>query len=112
MLSNKELIWKGHNNSVDLQLFSNDSAVDLSPITEMRIVMDDSIVIVSTNSASGSIKWNQAGYALGEIRITAGTYSCLSTGVHIGTLLVYDGSNLNGIVWDDIPFRIMSALTT
>jgi hypothetical protein len=112
MLSNKELIWKGHDNSVDLQLFSNDSAVDLSPVTEMRVVMDDSVVILSTDSALGSIKWDQAGYDLGEIRISAGTYSCLSTGVHIGTLLVYDGSNPNGIVWDDIPFRIMSALTS
>jgi hypothetical protein len=112
MIGNKEVIWKGHDNSVDLQLFSNDSAVDLSPVSEMRVVFDDSVVVKSTDSAVGSIKWNQSGYSLGEIRISAGTYSCLSTGVHIGTLVVYDGSNPNGIIWDDVPFMIRSAVTT
>jgi hypothetical protein len=73
----------------------------------MKVVLDDKVVIDSTDAATGYITWSQAGYDLGEIRITAGTLSELTTGAKVGRLIVYDGSNINGIVWDDIPIRVM-----
>ena len=107
-LSNEEVIWLGHDNSIDLRLYSNSSEVELSGVTQISLSIG-SVVITSTDSASGMIRWNQPGYDIGEIRILAGSDTSLSTGRFDGSLVVYDPSNTLGVVWDNsIPIRIKS----
>jgi hypothetical protein len=107
-LSNEEVVWIGHNNSIDLRLYSDGSEVDLAAVTEMRLAIG-SVIIVSTDAAGGAIRWNQAGYDEGEIRIVAGGSTALSTGRFSGALVVYDPTNPLGVVWDnDIPIRVKS----
>ena len=105
-LSNDEIIYLDRDNSVDLVLYSNSSAQDLSSVTEIRLVAGSAIV-TSTDAATGFIRWNQAGYDTGEIRIVAGGATQLSTGRFTGALVVFDPSNTSGIVWDDdIPLCV------
>jgi len=113
-LSNEELIWLGKDNSIDLILYANDSAVDLSAVTEMRLAFNGTTVILtSTASTGGLIRWGESTFDTGEININAGGSSLLSTAMagkkYMGTLVVFDPSNSSGIVWDnDIPIRIMA----
>lgn len=107
-LSNEEIVWIGHNNSIDLKLYNDGAEVDLASVTEMRLAIG-SVIIVSTDAAGGAIRWNQAGYDEGEIRILAGGATALSTGRFNGALVVYDPTNPLGVVWDnEIPIRIKS----
>jgi hypothetical protein len=107
-LSNEEVIWIGRDNSIDLRLYADSTEVDLGSVTEIRLSVG-SVVIASTDSAAGEIRWNQAGYDTGEIRILAGSNTALSTGRFNGALVVYDASNLLGVVWDNnIPIRVKS----
>ena len=107
---NEELIWIGRDNSIDLVLYSNSSAVDLAAVTEMRLSLKNStIILTSTDSALGLIRWGSTGYATGEIRIVAGGSSVITPGRYTATLVVFDPSNSSGIVWDnDIPIRVMA----
>jgi len=105
-LSNEEIIWIGRDNSIDLRLYADSTEVDLASVTEIRLAIG-SVVVTSTDSASGEIRWNQAGYDTGEIRILAGSNTALSTGRYNGALVVYDPTNPLGVVWDnDIPIRV------
>lgn len=109
-LFNEELIWLGRDNSIDLVLYSDSSAVDLTAVTEMRLSLKNTTVIItSTDNGSGLIRWGSTAYETGEIRIIAGGSSVLIPGRYTGTLVVFDPSNSSGIVWDnDIPIRVMA----
>lgn len=111
-LTNYELLFVGRDNSVDLQLWASgtgtteSSAVSLAAVTQIKLRVGD-VVINSTDSAAGQIRWNQAGYKTGEIRIFAST--SLSTGSFNSALVVYDPTNTSGVVWDDdLPLRVKS----
>ncbi len=109
-LVNEELIWLGRDNSIDLVLYSNSSAIDLVAVTEMRLRLQGTTVILkSTDSTGGIIKWSGAGYGTGEIRIAGGGSTELTVGRYTATLVVFDPSNSTGLVWDnDIPIRVMA----
>lgn len=110
VLANEELIWLGRDNSIDLLLYANSSAVDLAAVTEMRLSLKNTtVVLVSTDSTAGIIQWGSTAYATGEIRIAAGGSTQLVAGRYTATLVVFDPSNTDGIVWDnDIPLRVMA----
>ena len=109
-LTNEELIWLGRDNTIDLVLYSDSSAVDLTAVTEMRLSLKNTTVILtSTDNSSGIIQWASTAFATGEIRISAGGSTMLNPGRYTGTLVVFDPSNSSGIVWDnDIPIRVMA----
>lgn len=107
-LDNNEILWLQRGNSIDLKLYADSSAVDLGSVTQIKLNLG-SLVVDSTDSASGPIRWNQAGYETGEIRILASTTISYSTGKFKGALVVFDAANPAGIVWDDnIRIRIKS----
>lgn len=111
-LTNYEVLYLGRDNSINLQLWASgtgtteSSAVSLAAVTEIKLRLG-SAVINSTDAAAGVIRWNQAGYKTGEIRISASTL--LSTGTFNAALAVIDPTNSTGVIWDDdIPIRIKS----
>jgi hypothetical protein len=112
-LTNYEVLYLGgYHNSIDLQLWASgtgtteSSAVSLAAVTEIKLKVGG-IVIDSTDAASGDIRWNQAGYKTGEIRVFGS--SALSTGDFRASLAVYDPTNSSGVIWDDnIPIRVKS----
>jgi hypothetical protein len=107
-LSNEEVVWIGHDNSIDLKLYSNSTAVELASVTKITLSLG-TVAVSSSDAASGSIRWNQSGYDVGEIRIMAGSNTALSTGRYDAALIVYDPANTLGVVWDNsIPIRVKS----
>lgn len=112
-LTNEEIIYLERGNSIDLVLYANSSVQSLASVTEIRLAVGSAIV-TSTDAAAGFIRWDQAGYDTGEIRIVAGSATQLSTGQFTAALVVFDPSNTAGVVWDDkIPLRVKAdPLTT
>jgi hypothetical protein len=109
-LFNEELIWLGRDNTIDLVLYSNASAVDLAAVTEMRLSLKNTTVIIaSTSNTTGIIRWGSTSWGTGEIRIVAGGSTVLTPGRYTATLVVFDPSNSSGVVWDNnIPIRVMA----
>lgn len=112
-LTDVENIYLGRDNSIDFVLYADSTAVDLSAVTAIWLRVGD-VVVKSTDKAAGYIRWAQAGYATGEVRIFAGGVTGLSTGRFTGSLMVIDPTNTTGVVWDDnIPLRVIAdPLTT
>lgn len=106
MLNNEELLYSSHDNTVNLILYSNSSAYDLSATTRAALaIRNTTIVLSSTDSSSGVIKWTGAGFATGEVRISMSTQ--LTPGRYSASLIVYAPTFSSGIVWDDnIPLRV------
>ena len=104
--------WIGHDNSIDLILKSKAAgaaatAVDTSSFTKITVTLD-SQTIESTNQASDAIRWNQDGYATGEIRIRLDDET-VNAGKHEAALVVYDATNTDGVVWvtdDDLIIHV------
>ena len=111
MLNNDEVIFLGRDNSIDLILYSNGSAVDLSAVTDMKLAFyGTTVILASTNASTDAIRWAQSSFELGEIQIEAGGSSLLTPLYgkrYRCSLVVFDPSNSTGIVWDDnIPIRV------
>jgi hypothetical protein len=104
---NYEIVYLGHDNSIDLLLKSNGTAVSLATVNRMSLTLNDKAVD-STNSTAQPIQWNKNNYVTGEVRISLGTESTLTPGDYDATLIVYDSTYTNGIVWGAIPLRIKS----
>ena len=66
-----EIVYKGHDNTINLILKSDGVAQDLSGVTKITATFGTTLVS-SEDKAAGTITWDQAGYATGEIRIAAG----------------------------------------
>ena len=104
--------WIGHDNSIDLILKSKEAgaaaaAVDTSSFTKITATLDDQ-TISSTNQADDPIRWNQGGYATGEIRIRLDDET-VNAGKHETAIVVYDATNTDGIVWvydDDLIIHV------
>lgn len=100
-----ENVYLGHSNTINLILKSNSTAVDLSGVTSMTLTFNG-VLLTSTNTTE-SITWNQAGYATGEVRLHLGNQTTLSTGIYEAPLIVYESTDVNGIVWGTMPLHII-----
>jgi len=56
-----EIVYLGHDNSIDLVLKADGTARDLSNVTKITATFD-STKIESTDKAAGAIRWAQDGY--------------------------------------------------
>jgi hypothetical protein len=95
-----EIVWLGHDNTIDLLLKANGIAQDLSAVTKITATFG-TVTITSTDKAAGVITWDQAGYDTGEIRMDLGGEAINARG-YIIHIVVYDPSNTNGIVWGTV----------
>ena len=95
-----EYSYNDANNTNDLLLKADGSAVDLGSVTRMILYdVDEAWSIDEDDSVSGDVFDRSAGVtgkviiALGDQGITEGRYRC--------RLKVYDPTNTDGIVWGD-----------
>jgi len=98
---NYEIVWIGHDNFNAQLLKADDIAVDLSGVISMSLAIEElavDLVINSTNVEGDPIRWAQAGYQTGEIRLFLGDQA-IPARRHKAKLAVYDSSNPNGILW-------------
>lgn len=98
MATLRETSYIGRDNAIDLQLLADGAAVDLSSVT--RVILRDVACTweVDSSTSPGAFDWSAGdgviSLILGDEAITAGAYSCW--------LIVYDPTNTDGVVWDDL----------
>ncbi len=103
-----EKVFLGHTNTIDLILKSNNTAVDLSGVAKMSLTFNGvTISATASTDATSIIKWNQTGYATGEVRLNLGAQATLSTGLYDVPLVVYEStSDTDGVMWGDIHILV------
>jgi len=99
-----EIVWLGHDNTIDLLLEADDVAQDLSSVTKITATFDGT-TITSEDHAAGAILWNNDGYDTGEIRLDLGGEAIPFGGYDV-PIVVYDPSNADGIVWGAIHVAV------
>lgn len=100
-----EIVYLGHDNSIDLILKADGTAVDLSSVTQMTVTLGGT-TITSAGGDTDPIRWAKSGYDTGEVRLYLGGQT-IPAGSYRAVLVVYDSVNLNGIVWGErIPIAV------
>ena len=98
MAALRETLYLGHDNGIDLTLKADDVAVDLSSVTRMILRDSGCVWEVDSTTSPTAFDWSagdgRISMALGDEPIPAGAYSC--------RLIVYDPTNTDGVVWDDL----------
>lgn len=101
---NPEIVYLGHDNTIDLILKADGTAQDTSAFTKITATFGDTL-ISSTDHAAGLILWNNSGYATGEIRIDIGTESVAAKIYHV-PIIVYDATYTTGLVWGYVDIEV------
>ena len=97
-----EVVYLGRDNTIDLKLLADGVAVDLAPVTRM-VLMIETTVIDSTTTPS-AFDWDTG--VTGKIILFLGNTDGLPPGKYKSTLIVYDASNPNGLVWSQFALYI------
>ena len=90
-----EIVYKGHDNRINLLLKADGNIVDLSPVTKMELVLDNDEVI-SSDTYPSAFDWTSG--STGELILDLG--DVVNVGNYVAWLVVYDSTNTDGIVWD------------
>jgi len=101
---NTEVVYLGHDNTIDLLLKADGTAQDLSGVTKITATFGDTLV-ESTDPAGGPITWNQDGYDTGEIRLALGGQP-INPGVYSVPITAYDPINTDGVFWGLVLIRV------
>lgn len=101
-----EIAYLGHDNSIDLVLKADGAAVDLTSVTRMTLSLG-SVLIDSDNGSTDPIRWTKSDYVTGEVRLFLGGISA-PPNTYDAWLVVYDPSNVDGIVWGSIKIMIVA----
>jgi copper chaperone CopZ len=99
-----EIVFLAHNNTIDLLLKADGVAQDLSNVTKITATFR-ATTIISEDHVSGSIKWDNAGYATGEIRLDLGGQTIAARSYCV-PIVVYDLANTDGVVWGYVPIEV------
>lgn len=98
MAALRETVYLGRDNGIDLQLKADGAAVDLSSVTRMILRDSGCVWEVDSSTTPAAFDWSAGDGAvsliLGDEPIPAGAYSC--------RLIVFDPTNVDGVVWDDL----------
>ena len=89
-----EIVYDGHDNTIDLLLKADGVAQDLSSVTRMTLEVGSSIV----DSAVSGSAFDWAPGVTGKLILVLGDEG-LTAGSYRATLTVYDSTNTDGIVW-------------
>ena len=101
MTLEKEIVYLGHNNTVDLTITLAGKAIPIIALTKVELVRKDcGSVLASSVDHPGWFDWATRGaqgiltLRLKDMDIPAGTYSFW--------LKLYDPVNTDGLVWDEL----------
>jgi hypothetical protein len=100
-----EFVYLGHDNSIDLILKADGTAVNLSSVTRMTLTLGATL-IDSDNGDTDPIRWAKDGYVTGEVRFYLGDQS-IAAGNYQAALIVYDAVNDDGIAWGTISITVV-----
>ena len=96
-----EIVYLGHDNTVDLLLKADGEAVDLSSVTRMTLDVDGTTI--DSDVSGDAFDWDTG--TTGKVVLALGDEE-LSNGRYTARLVVYDPSNEDGIVWGDFKLVV------
>ncbi len=100
-----EMVWDGHDNSIDLILKQNNSAVDISGTTRITASFGKRR-IESNTPTTNLIRWSGSGYVTGEVRLYLGATSVIPGLYDVPIITYQEGGSSNGIVWGTVKIRV------
>lgn len=104
-----EKLYLERENTIDLILLADDVPIATSAITKINAVIG-TVTVSSTDKANGEIKWDQAEFETGEIRLDCGENASLKTqgaGTWDVPIIVFDGVNPLGIDWGVVRVEVI-----
>jgi hypothetical protein len=101
-----EIVYLGHDNSIDLLLKADDVAQSLASVTRATITIGE-VTIDSDNGETDPIRWAKSGYDTGEIRLFLGGQTLVEAAQpYTSYLVIYDADHPEGIVWGYVLIRV------
>jgi len=100
-----EVVYLGHDNSIDLLLKEDGVAYSLAQTTQINITVGD-VKITSTNRDIDPIKWYRSGYQTGEARFFLGDQDIDPGTYRRAWIVVFDYNHQEGIVWGNIRMTV------
>ena len=97
----REILWLGRDNTIDVQLKADGAAQDLSGATHMALVFSGSTI--SSVGRSTWFDWTSGSTGVIKFKLGGAT---ISAGIYDAELIVYDTTNENGIHWGTIPIIV------
>jgi hypothetical protein len=110
----QETVYLKHDNSFSIILTDDTGAIATAGIVTLSLSMEGTI-ITSTNTTGDPIRWNQTGYAVGEIKFMLGNEDITAGHYPNCYIVTYDATNTKGIVWAALDLYVlddMVAVTT
>jgi hypothetical protein len=99
-----QYIYLNRDNEIVLELRSNDVLVDLTALTQVifKLAAKDcnTTVTLASSAASASFDWTGTTYGDGTLIMSLGT-QVIAAGYYNGTLIIYDTTYQNGLVWGE-----------
>ena len=106
-MADKEYLYLDHGNTIDLVLKSGGEAQNLSAVTGI-LAMFDQTSVYSSQASEGPVKWQSTSdtdWELGEIRIDCSSHDIEARRYDV-PIIVYDTSNPDGLVWDTVRIEV------
>jgi len=100
-----ENIFLTHDNIISFRLIEDGVAQSLSAVTKITATFG-AITVTSNDHENGTIKWNNAGYSIGEVRMDLGGEN-IPAGLYHVPIVIYDTDNLNGLVWGYMAIKVV-----
>ena len=95
-----EVVYLGHDNTIDLKLLADDVTQDITGTTRMTLSFGSTLI--DSDVHSGVFDWSDGDgklyLTLGDETIVAGTY--------YSELVLYDSVNTDGIVWGSLTIMV------
>ena len=104
----REIVYKARDNTIDLLLKADGSAVNLIPVTKMWLDLNNDTIIKSEDGElpEGVFDWDSEG-ANGVLKLKLGGLTALTSGqTYEIDLIVFDASNTDGINWGKFSIEV------
>lgn len=99
-----ENVFNGRDNTIDLLLKADGSAVDLSDVTRMTLTVG-SVTLDSTTHPS-YFDWTHTPAVAGKLVLALGAASLTAGEYQSALLTVYSADNLNGVRWPQFYINV------
>ena len=97
-----EIIYDGHDNTIDLLLKADEVATDLSSVTRMTLDVDTTTIVDSAISGE-CFDWSTG--VTGKVILALGGEG-IDGGLYRAKLTLYDAINTDGIVWGEFNLTV------
>lgn len=112
-VDSKNLVYIGHDNSIDLVLKTDTTYFNATASTVITISFGKHIITgTKSNYSTGVIRWASGlNYSTGEIRLFPGMAAAsIVPGIYDVPVITYTtGGSSNGIVWGTVNIKVMNS---